>query len=421
MDTKKSITLWRHSDFLKLWIGQTISELGSRITREGLPYTAVLVLHAGPAQMGVLAALSGISVLVFGLAAGVWVDRLRRRPILIGADVGRALLLSTIPLAALWHSLSMAQLYAVAALAGVLTVFFDVAYQTYLPSLVEPEQLLEGNTRLTFSSTAAEIAGPGMTGVLVQLITAPIAILLDAVSFLFSALMVSLIRKPEPQPVQHEHQNLWSETMGGMQFIWSHPLLRPLAARSVTFFFFMGPLASLYILYAIDVLHLQPAALGIAIAMGGVGATFGTLVSGRVVRRFGLGRAFIGSAALSAIGTSLLPLAHGRPAAVMAFLLAQQLIGDFGMVIYFLNEMTLRQTVAPPHVLGRVNAAMQLMARGMIPLGALAGGVLASWIGVRQTIAVSVVLTTLTMGLLIWSPVRKLRSFEDGVITSAGS
>ena len=209
--------------------------------------------------------------------------------------------------------------------------------------------------------------------------------------------------------------------MGGMRFIWSHPLLRPLAARSITFFFFVGPLASLYILYAIDVLHLQPAALGITIAMGGVGGTLGTLLSSRLVRRFGLGRTFIGSAVLIAFGTSLLPLAHGRPASVMAFLLTQQLIGDFGYAIYFLNEMTLRQTAAPAHVLGRVNAAMQLMARGMMPLGALAGGVLASWIGVRQTIAVSVVLTTLTMGLLIWSPVRKLRSFEEALITSAGT
>ncbi len=420
MDTKKSITLWGHRDFRKLWAGQTISELGSRITREGLPYTALLVLHADPAQMGVLAALSGISVLIFGLAAGVWVERLRRRPILIGADVGRALILSTIPLAASWHWLSMAQLYAVAALAGVLTVFFDVANQTYLPSLVQPEQLLEGNTRLTFSSTAAEIVGPGMTGVLVQLITAPIAILLDAASFLFSALMVLLIRKPEPEPLHHQHQDLWTETLGGMQFIWAHPLLRPLAARSVTFFFFVGPMASLYILYAVDVLHLQPAALGIAIAMGGVGGTLGTVLSGYLVRRFGLGRALIGSAVMIAIGTSLLPLAHGRSASVMTFLLAQQLIGDFGYAIYFLNEMTLRQIAAPGHVLGRVNAAMQLLARGMMPLGALAGGLLASWIGVRQTIAVSVALTTLTIGWLLWSPVRRLRS-SDEVLTSAGT
>ncbi len=305
------------------------------------------------------------------------------------------------------------QLYLVAALAGVFTVFFDVAYQTYLPSLVAPEQLLEGNTRLTISSTAAEIAGPGMTGVLVQMITAPIAMLLDAASFLFSALMVLLIRKHEPEPVPQAHEDLWTETLGGMQFIWAHPLLRPLAARSVTFFFFVGPLAALYILYAVDVLHLKPAALGITIAMGGVGGTLGTVLSGYLVRRFGLGRALIGSAVMIASGTSLLPLAHGRTASVMAFLLAQQLIGDFGYAVYFLNEMTLRQMAAPGHVLGRVNAGMQLLARGMMPLGALAGGLLASWIGVRQTIAVSVVLTTVTIGWLLWSPVRRLRSYDD--------
>src|SRR5947209_2679448 len=287
MGTGNSITLWRHRDFLKLWAGQTISELGSRVTREGLPLTAVLVLHAGPAQMGILAALGGLSVLAFGLSAGVWVDRLRRRPILVGTDLGRAALLSTIPLAAMWQALGMAQLYAVAALAGVLTVFFDVAYQTYLPSLVGQEQLLEGNTKLVASSTMAEIAGPGVTGVLVQLITAPIAILLDAISFLFSAAMVLWIRNPEPAPVRQEHEDFWIEALGGMKFIWRHPLLRPLAARSVTFFFSMGALGALYILYAIDVLHLQPAILGITIAIGGVGGTTGTVLSWPIVRRFG--------------------------------------------------------------------------------------------------------------------------------------
>src|SRR5579864_4285992 len=176
--------LWRNPDFLKLWTAQGISEIGSRITREGIPLTALLVLHAGAVQMGLLNALGGAAVLVFGLSAGVWTDRLRRRPVMIAADLGRAAVLASIPLAARAGSLALGQLYAVAALAGVMTVFFDVADQSYLPALVARDRLLEANGKLTLSSTIAEIAGPGLTGFLVQLITAPIAILFDAVSFL---------------------------------------------------------------------------------------------------------------------------------------------------------------------------------------------------------------------------------------------
>lgn len=364
--------------------------------------------------MGLLAALSGISVLIFGLAAGVWVDRFRRRPILIGADMGRAALLCTIPVAATWHSLGMAQLYLVAALTGILTVFFDVAYQTYLPTLVGRDQLIEGNTRLMMSSTAAEIAGPGITGVLVQLITAPVAILLDAISFLFSAMTVALIGKSEPQPVRQAHEDLWLEALGGLRFIQRHPLLRPMAARSLLFFLSMGMMGSLYVLYAIRVLGLQPAALGITIAMGGVGGTLGALASSRLVKRFGLGKTFIGSSLLIALGTSLLPLAHGAPLVAMCFLLGQQLIGDFGFAVYFINDTSLRQAATPEHVLGRVNAAMQLMSRGVLPLGALAGGVLGGWLGVRATIAIAVAAASLSIGFLIWSPVRKLQSLDSG-------
>jgi MFS family permease len=180
--------LWRHPDFLKLWLGQTISEIGSRITREGVPLTAVIVLGAAPFPMGVLASLSGISTLVFGPIAGLWVDRHRRRPTLIAADLGRAVVLASIPLAAALRALHMRQLYIVAALTGILTVFFDIAYESYLPSLVERERVLEGNSKLALSNSMAEIAGRGLTGALVQLITAPMAILVDALSFLWSAL-----------------------------------------------------------------------------------------------------------------------------------------------------------------------------------------------------------------------------------------
>ena len=254
--------LWHNSDFLKLWIGQTISEIGSRVTLVALPLVAVLVLNANPFQMGLLAGIGGLASLVFGLGAGLLVDRLRRRPILIVTDLGRAVVLGSIPVAASFGILSMRQVYVVVATGGILTVLFDVAYQSYLPSLVERDQILEGNSKLAFSSSIAEIAGPGLTGILVQLLTAPIAILLDALSFLVSALTVWLVRKPEPQVVPTPRLHVWEELTAGMRAIAQSPMRRALAGQSGTAGFFGGFFVSLYVLYVISDLHPKSRALG---------------------------------------------------------------------------------------------------------------------------------------------------------------
>jgi predicted MFS family arabinose efflux permease len=403
--------LWRHPDFLKLWTGQTISELGSRITREGLPLTAVLVLSATPAQMGLMAAVGAASVLLFGLVAGVWADRFRRRPILIVADLARAAILASIPIAAFAHRLSMTQLYVVIALAGFCTVFFDVAYQSYLPSLVERENLLEGNSKLAQSSAIAEIAGPSLTGVLVQLITAPIAILFDAVSFLVSAFSVWLIRTPEASgkatPSSH---HLKQETTAGLRFIFAHPILRPLACYSASGFFFFGFFGTLYVLYAIRELRLPPAALGVVIAVGGIGAMIGASLAPGVGRLFGLGRTFIGSVFVVVLSYLLIVLAHGPPLLAASFLVAQQLFGDMSFSVFFVNELALRQSVAPDDVLGRVNGAMQLLTRGIYPLGALVGGALAQNVGIRPTLLIGMIGIALSSIWLIASPLRRLRS-----------
>ncbi len=403
--------LWRHPDFLKLWTGQTISELGSRITREGLPLTAVLVLGAQPAQMGFLAATGAASVLLFGLLAGVWADRMRRRPIMIASDLARAALLATIPLAALLDRLSMAQLYAVIALTGFCTVFFDVAYLSYLPSLVERDELLEGNGKLAQSSAIAEIAGPSLTGVLVQLITAPIAILFDALSFLVSALSVGMIRKrelaskPEPEPAHHWRE----ETMAGIRFVFSHPLLRPIACFSACGFFCFGFMGTLYVLYAIRDLRLPPSALGATIAVGGVGAMLGASFARPVGRALGIGPTFIVAIAVLVLSQTMIVLAHGPLPMVLAFLMTQQLFGDWAFATFNVHEIALRQSVAPERVLGRVNGAMQLLTRGIYPLGALVGGVLAQNLGIRATLAISVAGVALSSIWLIASPLRRLR------------
>ena len=374
-------------DFAKLWAGQTVSEVCSRITREGLPLTALLTLHANAAQMGVLSAISSAAVFVFGLGAGVLVDRWRKRPVMISADLGRAGLLVLIPLAAFAHVLSMTALMMVAALAGTLTVLFDVAYQSYLPVLVRPEELLESNKRLSLSSSAAEMLGPAMAGVLVQAITAPLAILLDAASFLLSALSLAVIRKPETAPEKRSvNVPLVSEALDGMRFIWHHPALRALLLRSVTAFLAMGFIFPLYLLNAIRVVHLSTSALGLSIALGGAGGLVGASTAGRLSTKYGLGRTFWGTAVLVGCAQCLIPLSSQFPHVGLICLCLQQFVGDMMWTIYIVNETTLRQLLAPEQVMGRVNAAMQLASRGMLPFGALCGGFLAERFGVVLTL-----------------------------------
>lgn len=404
--------LWRNPDFMKLWTGQTISELGSRITRDGLPLTAVLVLGADPSQMAFMTAVGAACTLIFGLLAGVWVDRMKRRPIMIAADIARAAILLSIPIAALMHHLSMMQLYAAVALTGFCTVFFDVAYQSYLPSLVGTESLLEGNSKLAMSGAIAEIAGPSMTGILVQLITAPIAILFDAISFLVSALSVGLIRKPEPP---HEPTAAIPHPIAGLRFVFSHPILRPIAGFMVTMFFSWGLIGPLYFLYAIRELHLDPARLGLVVAMGGVGALIGSSLAPAISRRLGIGRTLLVSALTSAAGAAMIPLAHGPLRVAVSFLVVQQLLGDMSMTTLLVGALTLRQSVTPPEVLGRVNAAMQLASRGIFPIGAIVCGVVTSFVGVRATLAIGASGIFLASAWLLAPPLRRLRKLPDAL------
>lgn len=402
----------RRLDFFKLWGGQTISEIGSRITREGLPLTAVLILGATPAQMGVLAAASSASVLLFGVAAGVIADRFRRKPLMIGADILRALLLATVPLAAHYGVLGFAQLLMIALAAGILTVQFDVAYQAYLPSLLQSEDLFEGNRRLSMSAATAEILGPAMTGTLVQLITAPIAILFDALSFLVSGLSLTWIRTRETPPVPQVHESLRHEAAEGARAILAHPVLRALATRSMVAFFAMGILYPLYVLYAMRTLHLSTALFGVLISLGGAGALTGAFLSTRLTRRFGLGPTFFATALTTAISTLLIPLAAADLRYGALCLGAAQFFGDAAWTIYNVNETTLRQRVVPENVLGRVNAAMQLASRGVLPLGALTGGLIAAHYGV--VIALWIAAAGLLLSCLILLPVRSA-THESGM------
>jgi predicted MFS family arabinose efflux permease len=376
-------------DFAKLWVGQTISEVGSRISRDGIPLTALITLRANPLQMGFLSAISSASVFVFALGAGVVVDRLKKRPVMITADLCRAALLLLIPGAALLHLLSMTVLMIIAGVAGALTVLFDVAYQSYLPLLVDQAELLDSNQRLGMSASVAEMLGPLMTGVLVKLITAPIAILLDALSFLVSATSVWAIRKKEADPEPVATAAPLAEALHGLHFIWAHPLLRALLLRSVTAYLAGGLIYTLYYLNATRVVGLGTPALGVVVALGGAGSLVGATLAGRLSTRHGRGHLFFATAVLMAVAQLLIPISSQFPRFGLLCLCVQQFFGDMAGMIYIVNEKTIRQTLAPPQILGRVNSAMQLASMGMLPFGALSGGYLAVRFGIAQTLWVA--------------------------------
>jgi MFS family permease len=406
---------------MRLWSGQTISQLGSTVTREALPYTAILTLGATPVQMGLLGAASAAPLLLFGLLAGVWVDRLRRRPIMIAADLGRALLLLSVPAAYLLGWLRIEQLYLVAALAGILTVFFDVAYQSILPALVEREHLLEGNSKLGMSDSVAEIAGPPLGGLLVQLISGPVTFLLDALSFLFSAVMIGRIRAAEPPPAPPEqHEQVWRDLTTGLRAVWADPLLRAMAGSSVIRSYFGWFFGAIYGLYAINVLGLGPAVIGLTVACGGIGSLVGALLVRPLTRRFGLGPT-IAVTLLIGSGSSLLTwLAGAAPAAAIPLMVAAQLIGDSASTIAAIDETSLRQTITPDHMLGRVNASVNVLGEGIGTLGMLTGGVLAELIGLQSTVLVAALGSLLGCVWVLCSPLPRLRALPVPTRADAG-
>ena len=396
-------------NFALLWIGQTIAAFGSRITREGLPLTANLVLRATPGQMGLLAAAGTLPVLLIGLLAGVWVDRLRRRPILIIADISRALLLGTVPLAAVLGVLRIEQLYLVAVLVGAITVFFEVANQSFLPTLVQRENIVAGNSKLSTSESLAEIGGPALAGVLVQAITAPVAILFDALSFLASALCAGFIRVREPAPAPTgEQQSLRREMGEGLRLVLGNPLLRATTVALSVRAFFGGAFATLYGLYVIRQLGVTPAIYGLLVTMGGLGALVGALLAGRIVGRFGLGRTLIGAMLLSGSVSVLTPLAGGPKLLVVALLMTGQLVGDFGMEMFLIHALSLRQSMIPDRFLGRANASANFLQGGLLTIGALLAGLAGGMSSVRLTLLIAACAGLLiSSSLLLFSPVRR--------------
>ncbi len=404
--------LWLRADFRRLWAARTVSLFGSEITRLALPLVAALDLGASPAEMGVLAAAGTIPYLLFGLLAGVWVDRARRRPVLIGADIGRALLLALIPLAWALGKLSLVQLYAVAFAAGALTLLADVADNAYLPSLLRPDELVEGNSKLAASAAVAEGGGPALAGVLLGFVSAPLAVLLDATSFAASALLLRSISAHEPS-AGGEERGLWREVGEGLRVVLREPVLRILAAVGAVLQLSGGAYGALLVLYVTRTLGLPPAVVGLLFAVGSASALAGAFAGGGLARRLGPGPAVAASALLISIGWLAVPLAVGQPTALVATMVCGAVLFGIGNTTYNVNAASIRQAVTPNRLLGRVGSAGLFFAWGALPVGALLGGLLGSRVGVREALLAAGLIRLPLVAWVLFSPLRAMRRLPE--------
>jgi MFS family permease len=379
--------LWHHTDFLKLWTGQSISEFGSQISQLAIPLLAAIDLHASPLEFSLLGVAGFLPFIIFALPAGAWVDRLRRRPILIIGDGARAVLLALIPVLWATHMLQMWQLLVIQFVVGVFTVFFDVAYMSYLPSLVGREHLVEGNSKLQLTASFAQVAGPSAAGGLVGAITAPYAIAADTLSFLVSTGFMLRMRHREPPPDQSPNAptpQLWGEVKEGIRWVVGHPWLRAIAACTGVSNFFSNVLYAIFVLYLVRSLHLSPLEIGVVLALGSVGAIIGALLVARIQRRLGVGPTILAAITICQSATFAIPLApRSSPIPVLILGLAS---GNFANIVYNITQVSLRQAITPERLQGRMNAGMRWIVWGTIPLGGLAGGAIAQTYGLRTTL-----------------------------------
>jgi MFS family permease len=404
--------LWANGDFLRLWAGQTISAFGTEITELALPLAAVLVLEASAFEVAGLAVAITLPWLFLSLPAGAWVDRLRRRPILIVTDWGRGLALASVPIAYAFDVLTLAQLYAVALVTGMLTVFFDVAYQSYLPSLVAREELTDANGKLEATRTGAQTAGPTVAGVLVSLLTAPYAVVVDSLSFVASALFVTSIRRrEEPRLQDHARTRLRTEIGEGLSFTFRHPILRWSLVYVATINFFTSALFSIYIVFAVRTLGLSAATIGVIGSLASIGPLAGALAAPRLSARFGVGPALVGSAAVGGWSLLLLPLARGDY--VIPLLVLGSLGFGFCALVYNVAGISLMQAITPDRMLGRMTASRRFVVFGINPLGALAGGALGTGLGLRETMWIAALGASVAFVALLPSPIPRVRTVAD--------
>jgi MFS family permease len=414
---RPSGALWSHPDFIKLWAGQSISEVGSQVSQLAIPWLAAVGLHASPIDFSLLGVLGFLPFILFALPAGVWVDRLRRRQILIVGDASRAVLLTLIPV--LW-ALGVLQIWHLLVLQfviGVFTVFFDVAYQSYLPALIEREHLVDGNSKLQLTVSIAQVGGPSLSGGLIAAITAPYAIVADAASFVISSIFMVRMRHRENLPRQDAgipRPKMWPQVKEGLAWVVGNRYLRSIAGCTGTSNFFGQVMFAIFLLYGVRVLHLSSVELGVVFAVGSVGSIAGALAANPLQKRLGVGHAIVAYAVVFSCAGVLFPLApRSFP---LPFLMAGLALFGFASVAYNITQVSLRQAITPERLQGRMNAAMRWIVWGTIPLGTLVGGAIGQAVGLRAAMWVGAVGGIPVFLWVLLSPVRSIRTMPEPVV-----
>ena len=404
-----TVTLSRHGNFLKLWFGQSVSLLGSAVTNIALPLVAVGLLQATVFQMGVLRALAYIPYIVLGLYVGVWVDRLRRRPLLIVANTIRALVLLVVPLSAVAGQLRIEVLYGVALAVGVASLFFEFAYQAYLPSLIPADALVDGNSKLAQSESVARIVGPAVGGFLVQLLSAPMAIIIDAASYVVSALTLVLIRDREARAVAETRPAIHREIAEGLSFVFRHPIIRALAVNSGLSNFCGSMVLAVYFVYLARELALPAGLIGIVLSAGGPGGLLAAATSSRVAGRVGIGPTLLLGQLLMVGNVALLAATLVVPAAAVPLLLLSSFALGLGAQYYNVTLYSMRQAITPAPLRGRTVASVRLLTVGAMPIGALVGGYLGERVGIGPTIEIALAGAVVALLPVLLSDVPRLR------------
>ncbi|WP_155370060.1 MFS transporter [Catellatospora vulcania] len=400
------------ADFTKLWFGESVSLVGAQVALLALPLTVLEVLHASVREVGLLNALSFVPF-TGALLVGVWIDRVRRRHAMIGSNIIRAGVLLTLPLLAWTGQLRLEIVYGAALVLGACSVIFDVAYQSYLPALVAPTELVRANSRMEGSAALAQVAGPGAAGILVDLLTAPIALVANGLSYLVSLWSLLLIRRPEVPPApRRERGSLWRDIGDGLRLTFSNNLLRACLGQAATYNMCWLAQQTVFLPYATERLGMSPSLLGLVMGSGAVGSVGGAVVAGRLARRRGHGPAILIATLLSGAAPALLPVVHDQRPVGLALLVVSFFLGGAGLSIANVHMVSLRQAVTPPDTLGRVNASYRFVAWGVMPLGALAGGFLADAAGLRVALVVIAAVFLSAPMWILFSKVPELRSLD---------
>ena len=403
--------LWQSKDFRTLWLSLTVTSFGAQITNLALPLTAALLLHATPLQMGVLVALETLPFALVSLHAGVLLDRVRKLPVVIASDIARGTALLAIPVAAFTGTLSMDILYFVGFFCGIQNVVGGAAYQVLLAQLAGRKQLVEANAKIALGETSSALVGPGVAGGLIQALTAPFAILLDALAFFASALMLRRVHAPNDVAHDGPKGSVMAEIGEGLKLVWGNRTLFALAWLAALWQFLHHMQVAVLILFATRDLGLSAGAIGLTYMFGGLGCVIGAAFAERLSARFGVGPIIVQGLILTALAWQAFGLISGPVWAATLMLGLAMLVFDFGGVLYGINYLSLRQAITPDRLLGRMTATMRFLAVAMAPLGSLIGGVLATWIGLRGTLlTVGALGLVLSAAAVLWSPVRRHRA-----------